>query len=132
MNKLFYPAVFQTEENNAYTVFFPDIEGCTTCGENMEKAYVMAFDALGLILSYMEDNNETIPAASLPSEVKLEANQFLVLIEFDMQVYKRKHGSRAVKKTLSIPEWLNEEATAMGVNFSQVLQEALIQKIHSS
>ena len=51
------------------------------------------------------------------------------MIEFDLLAYKRKHNSKAVKKTLSIPEWLNEEATALGVNFSQVLQEALIQKI---
>lgn len=50
----------------------------------------------------------------------------LVIIEFDMLDYQRKHNSRAVKKTLSIPEWLNEEATALGVNFSQVLQEALM------
>ncbi len=48
----------------------------------------------------------------------------------DMQEYLRKHNSKAVKKTLSIPEWLNEEATAMGVNFSQVLREALMSKLN--
>ena len=53
----------------------------------------------------------------------------MVIIEFDMLEYQRKHNSRAVKKTLSIPEWLNEEATALGVNFSQVLQEALMAKL---
>ena len=54
----------------------------------------------------------------------------LVIIEFDMLDYQRKHNSRAVKKTLSIPEWLNEGATALGVNFSQVLQEALMSKLN--
>ncbi len=53
-----------------------------------------------------------------------------MIVEFDMQEYLRKHNSKAVKKTLSIPEWLNEEATAMGVNFSQVLQEALMSKLN--
>ena len=51
------------------------------------------------------------------------------LIEFDIDAYRRKHNSRAVKKTLTIPEWLNEEAMALGINFSQVLQEALLQKL---
>ena len=53
----------------------------------------------------------------------------LVVVEFDMLEYCKKHNSRAVKKTLSIPEWLNEEAIRMGVNFSQVLQEALMLKL---
>ncbi len=54
---------------------------------------------------------------------------FIVVIEFDMMEYRKKHCSRAVKKTLSIPEWLNEAAIRAGVNFSQVLQEALIEKV---
>lgn len=65
-----------------------------------------------------------IPSASEP-------DSFLVVIEFDMAEYQRKHNSKAVKKILSIPKRLNEEATAMGINFSQVLQEALIDKIQS-
>lgn len=129
MKKIFYPAVFQPEDNGAFTVFFPDVDGCITCGENMENAYEMASDALGLVLSYMEDNKEPIPFPSAPQKIHLEEGQFLVVIEFDMAAYKRKNNSKAVKKTLSIPEWLNEEATNRGVNFSQVLQEALIQKL---
>lgn len=72
MKKLFYPAIFQTEDNNAFSVFFPDIEGCNTCGESMEDAYEMAIDALGLMLSYMEDNNMEIPMASKPQDIVLE------------------------------------------------------------
>lgn len=129
MKKVFYPAVFQPEYNGAFTVTFPDVDGCITCGENMDNSYEMASDALGLVLSYMEDNKEPIPFPSAPQSIVLEENQFLVVIEFDMAAYKRKNNSRAVKKTLSIPEWLNEEAIEKGVNFSQVLQEALIQKL---
>lgn len=127
--ELFYPAIFQLEDNNTYSVFFPDIPGCNTGGNNMEDAYEMAFDALGLMLSYMEDNKEVIPVPSAPGTIPLDDGQCVVIVRFDMMEYKRKHSSKAVKKTLSIPEWLNEEALKNNINFSQVLQEALMQKI---
>ena len=130
MKKLFYPAIFQPEENGAFTVFFPDLEGCISCGENMDNAYEMAFDALGLSLSYLEDNKQDIPSPSSPQNISLESGQFIVIIEFDMLAYKKKSNSKAVKKTLSIPAWLNEEAVKLGINFSQVLQEALISKVN--
>lgn len=129
MKKLFYPAIFQPDEDNTFTVIFPDVPGCVTCGDNMEDAYEMAFDVLGLGLSVMEDKKEPIPAASAPQDIELEAGQFIVVIEFNMDEYKRKTGSQAVKKTLSIPSWLNEEATAKGINFSAVLQDALKQQL---
>lgn len=129
MKKLFYPAVFAAETDGAFTVTFPDIEGCITCGENMDNAYKMAWDALGLVLSYMEDSKEAIPKASKPQDIPLKAGEYLVIVEFDMAEYRRKHSSKAIKKTLSIPEWLNEKAMSMGINFSQVLQEALIKKV---
>ena len=132
MNKLFYPAIFEPDEHGSYTVEFPDINGCITGGDNMENSYEMAFDALGLVLSHMIENKEPIPKPSNPQDIQLESAQFLVVIEFDMVAYKKKHNSKAVKKTLTIPEWLNEEATLLGVNFSQVLQDALIQKIKSN
>ena len=130
MKKLFYPAIFQPEENGAFTVFFTDLEGCVTCGEDMDNAYEMAFDALGLTLSYLEDHKQEIPIPSSPQNIKLDSEQFVVVVEFDMFAYKKKNNSKAVKKTLSIPEWLNEEAIKMGINFSQVLQEALINKVN--
>lgn len=77
----------------------------------------------------MEKEHLTLPAASAPSSISLDSDSVLLIVEFDMAAYRRKHNSKAVKKTLSIPEWLNEEALALGVNFSQVLQDALMQKI---
>ena len=131
MKKLFYPAVFIPEDDGGFSVFFPDIPGCNTCGDTIEQAYEMAFEALGLVLSYMEDNKEPILSASKPQDVKLEEGQFLAVIEFDMIAYKRKTNSRAVKKTLTIPSWLNDIALEKNVNFSQVLQDALIEMIES-
>lgn len=129
MNKLFYPAVFHKAEEDGFWVTFPDIPECMTQGDNMQDAYEMAVDALGLSLVDMEKEGIALPFASSPDTIKVEADSFLVVIEFDMLAYKRRTNSAAVKKTLSIPQWLNEEAIALGVNFSQVLQEALMQKI---
>lgn len=128
-NKLFYPAIFHTAEEGGFWVSFPDIPECLTDGDNMENAYEMAVEALGLSLTYMEEHQETAPAPSAFRAITLHSDEFLVIIEFDMAAYRKKHRSKAVKKTLSIPEWMNEEANALGINFSQVLQEALAAKI---
>ncbi len=132
MNRLFYPAVFQVEEEGGYSVFFPDIEGCNTQGETVEEAYDMAFNALGLTISYLKDNKLNIPEPSKPQDILLDINQYVVVIQFDMLEYLRKNESRAVKKTLSIPSWLNEAAIEHNINFSQVLQEALQNKINAN
>lgn len=128
MNRLFYPAVFHKAEEGGFWVTFPDIPECMTQGDDMQAAYEMAVDSLGLSLSTMEDNGETIPKASSLDEVDPEDGT-LVIIEFDMAEYRRKNSSRAVKKTLSIPEWLNEAAIRENINFSQILQEALMTKL---
>lgn len=129
MNKLFYPAVFHIDdETEGFWVSFPDLPECFTEGDNMEKAYEMSVEALGLALTSRKEEGLEIPKASQPDQIEIE-NGMLVIVEFDMKEYLRKHNSKAVKKTLSIPEWLNEAAIKAGVNFSQVLQEALMEKI---
>ncbi|MBO4749917.1 MAG: type II toxin-antitoxin system HicB family antitoxin [Lachnospiraceae bacterium] len=129
MDKMFYPAVFHKAEEGGFWITFPDIPECMTQGDNMQQAYEMAVDALGLAITSRKKEHETIPNPTLPCDLTIQEGELCVVIEFDMRAYQRRTNSRAVKKTLSIPQWLNEEATEMGVNFSQVLQEALIQKI---
>ena len=129
--KLFYPAIFHIEEEGGFWVSFPDIPEALTGGENMNEAYKMAIDCLGLALSVKEDEKIELPVPSSPENIALEQGEFLVIVEFDRIAYKKKTNSRAVKKTLSIPEWLNEEAMKKGINFSQVLKEALINKLES-
>ena len=131
MKKLFYPAVFHKAEEGGFWISFPDIPECLTQGETMDEAYEMAVDALGLALTSRVEEGQPIPSASDPSSITMDPDSFVVVVDFDMLAYKKRTNSRAVKKTLSIPEWLNEEATAMGVNFSQVLQEALIAKVQA-
>lgn len=129
MGKLFYPAIFHKAEEGGFWISFPDIPECLTEGDDMQQAYEMAVEALGLALVNRKEEKEEIPVPSEIDRIQGEDGT-LVIVEFDMQEYLRKHNSKAVKKTLSIPEWLNEEATAMDVNFSQVLQEALMSKLN--
>lgn len=128
MNRLFYPAVFHKAEEGGFWVTFPDIPECMTQGDDMQEAYEMSVDALGLALTSRESEGEAIPEASQLDTVDPE-DGILVIVEFDMAEYRRKNCSRAVKKTLSIPEWLNEAAVRENLNFSQILQEALMVKL---
>ena len=130
MNKLFFPAIFHVAEEGGFWITFPDLPECMTQGDNMQEAYEMAVDALGLALVSREQEKQEIPVASELSNLSIGKNEYCVIVEFDMLAYKKRTNSKAVKKTLSIPEWLNEAATAAGVNFSQVLQEALLQKVN--
>ena len=130
MNKLFYPALFHKAEEGGFWISFPDFPECFTEGDDITQAYEMAVEALGLAVTSRKKEKEEIPAPTEIDKLSLE-DGILVIVEFDMLEYQKKHNSRAVKKTLSIPEWLNEEATAMGVNFSQVFREALINKVNA-
>lgn len=130
MKKLFYPAIFQTEDEGAYFISFPNLPECLTQGENLEDGYEMATDALGVVLAYYDDNKIPFPTPSAPNELSVDKNQFVVVIEFDLIEYRKKHDDKAVKKTLTIPSWLNEKALEKDVNFSQLLQEALINKLN--
>lgn len=129
MNRLFYPALFHKAEEGGFWISFPDIPECLTEGDNMDDAYNMAIDALGLCLADMEKNNIPFPAPSPVDKITVDADALLVVIEFDMLAYKKRTSSKSVKKTLTIPAWLNEQAIQLNINFSQVLQDALIEKV---
>lgn len=129
MSKYAYPAVFTLEEDGTYSIIFPDLEGCYTCGDSLEDGIEMAEDALALTLYGYEKEGREIPRASVPTAITVSENEFVNFIACDTMAYRKMYNNKAVKKTLTIPEWLNEAATSMGLNFSQVLQEALISKI---
>lgn len=126
MKNMYYPAIFHPEETG-FSVSVPDLEGCFTQGDTMDEAVEMAQDAIGLMLEGVSE----YPRASVPSVFTLEGNDFIVIIPFDRMEYNRKHNSRSVKKTLSLPAWLNEAAEAAHINFSGVLQEALEAKLNT-
>jgi predicted RNase H-like HicB family nuclease len=128
--KLIYPACFYPCEEGGFTVVFPDLPGCVTEGDSISEALEMAVEAsAGWLLSCVQDN-ETLPDSSDITKVKLEYNDgFVNLICIDLDEYAQKHGNKAIKKTLTIPAWLNTVAEKAGVNFSQVLQEALRERL---
>lgn len=130
MNRLFYPSIFHKADEGGFWISFPDFPECFTEGDDMQQAYGRAVDALGLAIVSRKEENEEIPTPAEVDEIKTD-DGFVVILEFDMLAYLKKHNNKAVKKTLTIPEWLNESASSMGLNFSQVLQEALLAKIQS-
>lgn len=129
MNKYSFPAIFTPEEHGAYSITFPDLEGCYTCGTDLADGIMMAEDVLAFTLYDYEISGKSIPSSSKPENITLQAGEFINYIACDTLAYRKRFANTAVKKTLTIPSWLNEEATALGINFSQVLQEALMQKI---
>lgn len=129
--KLVYPACMYEENDGNYSVEVPDLKGCCTQGNTLQEALEMAQDAaLGWILTSIEDDEE-IPQASKIEDIELENEKgFKTLLLLDIDQYTQKYGSKqSVKKTLTIPSWLNKRAEKIGVNFSQTLQDALLSKI---
>jgi len=126
--KYAYPAIF-TPEDGGYSVYFPDLEGCYTCGDTMEEALCMAEDVLAFTLFDYEKEGRKIPAPSSVKDLSHAPDEFISFIRCDTIEYQKMHNNKAVKKTLSIPEWLNEAALAKGINFSQVLQDGLKEAI---
>ena len=128
-----YHAIFTYEQDGVH-VTFPDLPGCVTFGKDEDEAIRMAREALALHLYGMEQDNDEIPG---PSELKLlakhealETNETFFLVEAFMPAFREKQSKRFVKKTLSIPYWLNAEAERQGINFSQTLQQAIKQQLN--
>lgn len=129
--KLVYPAYFTPLENSdGYCVSFPDLPGCVTEGGSLEEALEMAQDAAsGWILDEFEDGRPA-PAASSVGSVKIETDgDFVSPVILDMDAYAEKYGSKAIRKNCTIPAWLNTMAEKAGINFSAVLQAALVEKL---
>jgi predicted RNase H-like HicB family nuclease len=132
--KLAYPAIFTPYEDNSggYVVEFPDLPGCVTGGDDIAEAIFMAEDAAsGWLLTELEDGQK-IPGASSFAELKTEDIQFVNLIALDMDSYATKYGNKAVKKTLTIPAYLNTYAENNNISCSAVLQGALSKMMQSS
>lgn len=126
--KLIYPAVFSpfSDGSGGYVVQFPDLPGCVTEGKNLEEAMEMGIDAAsGWILGELEDGN-VIPKPTEYKNVEVSDSALLNLIMLDMNDYAEKYGEKAVRKNLTIPAWLNTFAEKKNLNFSKILQEALL------
>ncbi len=130
MSKYVYPAIFTSEDDGGYSVSFPDIESCYTCGDDMADALTMAEDVLCLMLYDMEKEGKAIPAPSNSKAIETDEKSVVSLVGCDTEFYRRFYENKSVKKTLIIPMWLNERAERANINFSGVLQEALKIQLH--
>lgn len=136
----FYPAIFYQEDDGMISVIFPDLNHLSTCGENMQEAMEMAVDCLaGYLFSEKMDGN-TVPEPTPIDKVDIYCEddddddraipRFVNMVSVDVEEYAAKHFRKAVKKTLTIPQWLNERAMNEKINFSKVLQVALIRELN--
>ena len=130
-----YPACFYKEKEGGYSVIFP-VLGIATCGDDINQAMSMAVDCLAGYLYELKLSEEEVPAAPDMDKIDIDAeyndyeSAFVNMVTVDVDEYAKKHFEKSVKKTLTIPSWLNELAVANGINFSQVLQTALKDKLN--
>ena len=124
-DKQIYPAIFTKEEDGSYSVSFPDLDGAFTCGNDFKEALYMAKDCLELNLSTLEQ----VPAISDLENLKINKGEHIVMIQADMLEFKKKYDNKLIKKTLTLPKWLNDLGIERKVNFSKLLQEALKEKL---
>jgi predicted RNase H-like HicB family nuclease len=126
MDRYIFPAVFEKGENKGYTVTFPDLPGCITEGDTVEEALRMAKEALELHLYGMEEDGDTIPTPTAPENIKTDnEGVFISLVDAWMPLVRDEMQNKAIKKTLTLPKWLNDIAENNKINFSQMLQTAL-------
>ena len=120
-----YPAVLSYEEGYEIAVTFPDLPGCATSGATESEALCAGREALGLHLFGMEEDGEEIPEPSSVRDVDLEEGESVAIIDVFMPSIRLNQKNKAISRTVTIPAWLNAKAIECGINFSQLLQDAI-------
>ena len=128
-DKYVYPAIF-TYDDDGINIEFPDIQGCFSCAYTDEEALYMAEDVLGLCLLVLEEDKEEIPEPSNLKDIKIEENQKTSLISVWMPTVRKAINNKPIKKTLTIPQWLDVMAREKDINFSYILQEGLKKELN--
>jgi len=127
--KIAYPVII----SNASKFFIVSVPDCkiNTQGDDLVHAIEMARDAISLwCVSEQMDFNRPLPDPSDLSTIDSEEGDIVTLVDIDLETYRRKHDLRTVRKNLTIPHWLNKEAEKKKVNFSRILQDALIDHLN--
>lgn len=121
-----YPAIVKwSNEDKTYDIQFPDIENAFTFEDNEEDIIKSAKEVLELCIYYIEESGEIINNPTSLKEIKLNEDEFIVLVEVWMPPVRDRFENKAIKKTLTIPKWLNDIAVKEKINFSNVLQASL-------
>ncbi len=127
-DRYFYPAIFTYEEGQEIAITFPDFEVATS-GENDDDALLSARECLGITIYGLEEDNETIPEPSALSSIEVNKNECAVLIDVFMPSIRMANVNKSVNRTVTLPAWLNSAALENNLNFSQVLQDALKERL---
>ena len=123
MARYVYPAVFHPSEDGSFTIIFPDLPGCVTEGKSLENALYMAQAALTAWLECTLEDKTPLPAASALRDVPVESGAFVNFIRADVK------ENRAVRRTVSIPKWMDDQVSEAGLSLSRVLQDALRERL---
>lgn len=123
-----YPAIFHPEEEGGFSVTVPDLDGCFSGGDTLEEALHMAWDACAGWINLAIKSGERIPRASSINDMHVSGDDFATYIVVDLDDWKKKVNNAVVRRTVSLPAWLNEMAQERRVNCSKLLQEALLRR----
>lgn len=125
MNEYIYPAIFHlNEDDGSYTITFPDLPSCITEGKNLSNALYMAQDLLTQWAAYTESRGETLPPPSSLEGIACEPGEFANFVRAVVR------DDRAVRRTVSLPKWLDDQVSAAGLSLSRVLQDALKERLN--
>lgn len=123
MAEFVYPAVFHLNEDGSYTITYPDLSGCISEGKSLANAMYMAQSALTQWIEYLTDKKQQVPHASALNDIIIADGEFVNLIRADVK------DNRAVRRTVSIPKWMDDKVTETGLSLSRVLQDALKERL---
>jgi len=127
MRKLTYYAVFEPSTEGSYGVFWPDLPGCVSMGDDLQQAERMAVEALGLHIYAMEHDGEALPSVTVPPFEEMPAGGMVMPVTIFPDIVKNELDNRAVKTNITLPAWLKDWAGSQGINLSQTLQTTLRQ-----
>lgn len=128
-NILCYPVIFTYEKGQEIAVEIPDLDVATS-GIDDEDALMSARELLGLAIYGLEEDGEAIPAPTPIRNIHTEDNQNVLLVDVYMPAVRLAQDNKSVSRTVTLPAWLNAKALSYNINFSQVLQDALKDKMH--
>ncbi|MDY2987156.1 MAG: type II toxin-antitoxin system HicB family antitoxin [Peptoniphilus sp.] len=128
-DRYIYPAIFDYDEDGI-SISFPDLPGCLSCADNDEEALIMAEDVLGLWMENLEEEKSDIPTPSKLVDISTSENQKTILVDVWMPTIRKAINNKAIKKNLTIPQWLDIMAREKDLNFSFILQEALKRELN--
>ncbi len=126
MTEYVFPAVFHSNDDGSYTVTFPDLPGCISEGKSLGNAISMAEAALKQWIEYLSEKNEQIPAPRSIDRISVESREFPSYIRVETR------DKRAVRRTVSLPRWMDAGAIREGLSLSRVLQDALEGKLQKT